>query len=73
LRALNQPERTTPVPSRQRIADASLINRLEASHKRNRELAGENNALRRQLSQALGHLRAASNHRDPGNSAPMRS
>jgi hypothetical protein len=62
-----------PVSSWQRIADASLINRLEASHKHNRELAEENNALRRQLSQALGQLRAASNHRDPGNSAPMRS
>jgi Family of unknown function (DUF6262) len=47
-----------PVPARQRASDASLLARLETVLARNRELASENQRLRRQLAYALGDHRA---------------
>jgi hypothetical protein len=47
-----------PVPARQRASDASLLARLETVLARNRELASENQRLRRQLAYALGDRRA---------------
>jgi hypothetical protein len=47
-----------PVPARQRASDASLLARLETALARNRELASENQRLRRQLAYALGDRRA---------------
>jgi hypothetical protein len=56
LRELNrrQPSLT---PSSQRASDDSLRQRLEIANRRNRELADENQRLRRQLACALGHNR----------------
>jgi hypothetical protein len=59
LRDLNRRSPKTPVPARHHSSDASLLRRLEASTARNRELAEDNQRLRRQLAQALGQLRAA--------------
>lgn len=50
---------TTSVPARQRATDASLLQRLHAATARNRQLAQDNDRLRRQLAHALGRLRAA--------------
>ena len=47
-----------PVPAGQRASDASLLARLETALARNRELASENQRLRRQLANALGDRRA---------------
>jgi hypothetical protein len=60
LRALGHRTPRTPVPARQRTTDASLLRRLEIANNRNRELAEENQRLRRQLERALGQLRAIS-------------
>ena len=49
----------TTMPARQRATDASLLQRLELVNARNRELAQDNQRLRRQLAHALGQLRAA--------------
>ena len=57
LRAQRRPEPSTPLPARQRASDDSLRRRLEIANRRNRELADENQRLRRQLSHALGQLR----------------
>jgi hypothetical protein len=46
------------VPARQRASEASLLARLETALARNRELASENQRLRRQLAYALGDRRA---------------
>jgi hypothetical protein len=48
---------TAPIPSPQRASGESLRRRLEISNRRNRELADENQQLRRQLANALGQLR----------------
>ena len=48
---------TAPIPSPQRASDESLRRRLEISNRRNRELADENQRLRRQLANVLGQLR----------------
>jgi small-conductance mechanosensitive channel len=50
---------TTPVPTRQRASQASLLQRLETANERNRKLAEENRRLRDQLARALGDQRAA--------------
>jgi phage tail protein X len=51
--------KTAPaVPARQRATDASLRSRLETVLARNRELASEDQRLRRQLAHALGDRRA---------------
>jgi len=57
LRAQRRPEPSTPLPARQRASDDSLRRRLEIANRRNRELADENQRLRRQLVCALGQLR----------------
>jgi Family of unknown function (DUF6262) len=48
-----------PIPARQRTSDPSLRTRLDTALNRNRELAEENQRLRRQLAQALGERRQA--------------
>jgi hypothetical protein len=57
LRAQRRPEPSTLLPARQRASDDSLRRRLEIANRRNRELADENQRLRRQLACALGQLR----------------
>jgi hypothetical protein len=47
------------VPAAQRATDASLRARLTAALDRNKELAGDNARLRRQLARALGDQRSA--------------
>jgi Family of unknown function (DUF6262) len=49
LRAAHRRAPATPVPSRQRCSDASLLRRLEPANQRNRMLAQENRNLRQQL------------------------
>jgi hypothetical protein len=61
-----------PVPTRQRASDASLHARLEAALHRNRELADENQRLRRQLAHALGHQRSSTTA-GPANPPPIRN
>jgi hypothetical protein len=58
LRSLHQRTPAQAVPARQRTTDPSLRQRLEIANARNRELAEDNQQLRRQLAQALGELRA---------------
>jgi hypothetical protein len=53
------------IPSAQRATDASLRARLTAALDRNKQLAGENARLRRQLARALGDQRSAGMR--PGN------
>lgn len=48
-----------PIPATQRASDASLLRRLTEAHQRNRQLAEENQRLRRQLAHALGDQRTA--------------
>jgi hypothetical protein len=72
LRNQYRPEPSTPVPTGQRASDDSLRRRLEIANQRNRELADENQRLRRQLACALGQNR--SNGRDaPGEQPAHRS
>jgi Family of unknown function (DUF6262) len=60
LRMLNRRPLPAPAaPARQRSSDASLARRLEIALARNRELATDNQRLRRQLAHALGQIRAA--------------
>ncbi|MBV8182301.1 MAG: transposase [Mycobacterium sp.] len=63
LRGTGRRAPATPIPSRQRSSDTSLLKRLEAAHQRNRRLCDENDALRRQLAEALGQLRAVRHSR----------
>ena len=58
LRDLGRRAPGTSVPARHRCSDASLLRRLQATTARNRELAQDNQRLRRQLARALGQLRA---------------
>jgi Family of unknown function (DUF6262) len=51
-----------PIPASQRASDASLRQRLAEASNRNRQLAQENQQLRRQLAHALGDQRAAPTH-----------
>jgi hypothetical protein len=62
LRSLSGRAPATPVPSRQRSSDASLLRRLEAASQRIRQLTEENRVLRTQLAVALGERRATANH-----------
>ncbi len=57
LRAQHRPEPSAPLPAQQRASNDSLRQRLEIANRRNRELADENQRLRRQLACALGQLR----------------
>jgi hypothetical protein len=52
------------IPARQRATDASLRARLTATLDRNRQLAGENARLRRQLARALGDQRTTRTRSD---------
>ena len=56
------------IPAGQRATDASLRARLAAALNRNKQLAGENARLRRQLARALGDQRSARTRsgNDPG-------
>jgi hypothetical protein len=62
LRDLGAHTPQTPIPARQRSSDASLRRRLEIANSRIRELTEDNQRLRRQLAQALGHNRAGASH-----------
>jgi hypothetical protein len=57
LRDQSRRQPSTPIPFPQRASDDSLRQRLEIANRRNRELADENQRLRRQLAHALGQLR----------------
>jgi hypothetical protein len=57
LRDMNRRAPSSPIPTVQRASEASLLQRLQATGKRNRELTEENRRLRRQLAEALGQLR----------------
>ena len=59
LRVDNGRSAAGPVPTRQRASAASLVRRLEAAHRRNRELSREVTELRDQLAAAHGELRTA--------------
>ena len=59
LRSLHHRSPAQAVRARQRATDPSLLQRPEIANARNRELAEDNQRLRRQLAQALGELRAA--------------
>jgi hypothetical protein len=58
LRSLHHRTPVQTVPARQRTSNPSLLQRLEIANARNRELAEDNQRLRRQLAQTLGELRA---------------
>jgi len=60
---------TSTVPVAQKASDTSLLRRLETANQRNRELAAENQQLRRQLARALGDQRAT---RDPATTSSRR-
>ena len=76
LRDLNR-RQPSPTPSLQRASDDSLRQRLEIANHRNRELADENQRLRRQLACALGqnrdsgHLRSADQPKTHRNSVTI--
>ena len=65
LRAQANQAPRQPIPTRQRITESSLLRRLEIANNRNRELAAENQRLRRQLEHALGQLRTPGQPRTP--------
>lgn len=66
-----------PIPTRQRSSETSLLRRLEIANNRNHELSEDNQRLRRQLAQALGHNRRtqpdASGDRTPHDHSAHRS
>lgn len=57
LRQATRPAPEQHVPTTQRTSEASLLTRLQAALDRNRQLAEENQRLRRQLAHALGERR----------------
>ncbi|MFX0578862.1 DUF6262 family protein [Nocardia nepalensis] len=71
IRASQGPNIKAAIPSRRRSSDQSLRQRLDIANTRIRQLTEENQKLRRQLEQTLGHLRAerstkpAAQHRNP--------
>lgn len=72
IQRLREATRHTPVsrvPTSQKASAVSLLRRLEAAHQRNRQLAEENQRLRRQLARALGDQR---NARSPDNASAGR-
>ncbi|MFE9328780.1 DUF6262 family protein [Nocardia sp. NPDC052278] len=70
LRELNRRAPATSLPAHHRSSDSSLVRRLELASARNRELAEENQRLRRQLAQALGQLRHAGIRPGPDGAEP---
>lgn len=63
LRAASAQTPQASLPARQRSSQTSLLRRLQIATDRNRELADDNERLRRQLAQALGR-----NRREPPDS-----
>lgn len=61
------------IPASQRISESSMLARLNTALQRNRELAEENQRLRRQLAHALGDQRHAPNPEDQPRRATGRS
>ena len=59
LRDLQRGRSGAQVPASQRSTDASLLRRLEVANARVRDLAAENQRLRKQLEHALGRLRTS--------------
>jgi hypothetical protein len=57
LRNATRPMSSPPVSASQRASEASLLQRLQTANERNRQLAEDNQRLRRQLAEALGQLR----------------
>ena len=57
IRALRRPQHDQTLPPRQRANENSPRQRLDLALRRNRELADENERLRRQLAHALGQSR----------------
>jgi uncharacterized protein DUF6262 len=74
LRVISGRAPATPVPTRQRSSDASLLRRIEAANQRIRQLAEENRVLRAQLAQALGERRATADRQTAtARTAPRRN
>jgi hypothetical protein len=69
IRALGRPRHDPAPPVRQRASTDSLRQRLDLALRRNRELADENQRLRRQLEQALGQLRTDRSTKAPASIA----
>ncbi|WP_223838635.1 DUF6262 family protein [Saccharopolyspora pogona] len=70
LREATRRAPAAPIPASQRTSEESALARLDIALKRNRELAEENQRLRRQLARALGEHRRSPHSRDPGDSPP---
>jgi hypothetical protein len=66
LREVNGRSTNTPVPTNQRASAASLVRRLEAAQRRNKDLTREVVQLRQQLAAAHADLRAAHSSRRLG-------
>ena len=58
LREATHQTPASPVPVSQKASEPSLLRRLETANQRNRQLAAENQQLRRRLARALGDQRA---------------
>jgi len=71
LREKTGPAPRAPIPATQRATDPSLLRRLQAALKRNRDLTQENQQLRRQLAHALGDQRAVG-HQARNTAGPTR-
>jgi hypothetical protein len=70
LRAATRHAPFPPIPVSQRTSESSALTRLDAALKRNRELAAENQRLRRQLAEALGERRRTAKPHNPNDSPP---
>ena len=73
LRPLTTQASSAEIPASQRISESSILSRLNAALQRNRELAEENQRLRRQLAHALGDQRHAPNPENQPQRASGRS
>ncbi|WP_433521473.1 DUF6262 family protein [Nocardia pseudovaccinii] len=73
LRPLTSRTTSAEIPASQRISESSILTRLNAALQRNRELAEENQRLRRQLAHALGDQRHTPNPEDQPRRATNRS
>ncbi|MGW7524518.1 DUF6262 family protein [Streptomyces sp. NPDC054783] len=66
LRDVSRRSSSPQVPAAERSSDASLHARLEVALERNRQLAEENQRLRRQLAHTLGDQQASTRTGPPG-------
>lgn len=73
LRPLTNRTSVPEIPASQRISESSILARLNAALQRNRELAEENQRLRRQLAHALGDQRLTPNPQDQSRRVTGRS